>query len=255
MRGPSAGEPHRWRPVRVGPGVEHRRHQRVAVVLAPVPQGRAVLPRGLDGPDREDRGRASGRPGTPTSASSSGSRCGDGSGCRRPARTGPCDIDWRSLAVTARSIGLRAKATAMLVSSVIRSVCSAAGTRGRNGRCGPPRRSRCRRPRWPRPRRRARRRRRCEAPGRRRPSSSGHHNPMTEATRRPARPAIERLEATEQIRQLAARYALALDSRDVETLVVAVRPRRDDRRRPRGPRGARRVVRPGAAARTRSRST
>lgn len=30
---------------------------------------------------------------------------------------------------------------------------------------------------------------------------------------------IERLEATEQIRQLAARYALALDSRDVETLV------------------------------------
>ena len=29
---------------------------------------------------------------------------------------------------------------------------------------------------------------------------------------------IERLEATEQIRQLAARYALALDSRDVPTL-------------------------------------
>lgn len=35
---------------------------------------------------------------------------------------------------------------------------------------------------------------------------------------------IERIEATEQIRQLAARYALALDSRDVEALVALFVP-------------------------------
>ena len=37
---------------------------------------------------------------------------------------------------------------------------------------------------------------------------------------------LERLEATEAIRQLAARYALALDSRDVQTLAWPVRRRR-----------------------------
>ena len=35
---------------------------------------------------------------------------------------------------------------------------------------------------------------------------------------------IERIEATEQIRQLAARYALALDSRDVDALVALFVP-------------------------------
>ena len=44
----------------------------------------------------------------------------------------------------------------------------------------------------------------------------GHHNGMTDESDLARR--IERLEATEAIRQLAARYALALDSRDVQTL-------------------------------------
>jgi hypothetical protein len=44
----------------------------------------------------------------------------------------------------------------------------------------------------------------------------GHHNGMTDQSDLTRR--IERLEATEAIRQLASRYALALDSRDVQTL-------------------------------------
>ena len=43
----------------------------------------------------------------------------------------------RSLAICARSIGLRAKATAMLVISSMRSVCSAASKSGKKGPCGP----------------------------------------------------------------------------------------------------------------------
>jgi hypothetical protein len=45
---------------------------------------------------------------------------------------------------------------------------------------------------------------------------AGHHNGMTDQSDLARR--IERLEATEAIRQLASRYALALDSRDVQTL-------------------------------------
>ena len=48
------------------------------------------------------------------------------------------------------------------------------------------------------------------------PAWPGHHNGMTDESDLARR--IERLEATEAIRQLAARYALALDSRDVQTL-------------------------------------
>src|SRR3954471_21811983 len=50
-----------------------------------------------------------------------------------------------------------------------------------------------------------------------RPSGS-HHNGMTDRDDQDLARRIERLEATEAIRQLAARYALALDSRDVPTL-------------------------------------
>jgi hypothetical protein len=45
----------------------------------------------------------------------------------------PRDAVWRSFAVVASVIGLRAKATAMPVPTWIRSVCSAASIRGRNG--------------------------------------------------------------------------------------------------------------------------
>ena len=51
----------------------------------------------------------------------------------RPSRNRPCDMVWRSLAVTASVIGLRAKATAIPVPTWSRSVCSAASARGRNG--------------------------------------------------------------------------------------------------------------------------
>ena len=51
----------------------------------------------------------------------------------RPSRNRPWDAVWRSLATTARFMGLRAKATAIPVPSWIRSVCSAASIRGRNG--------------------------------------------------------------------------------------------------------------------------
>ena len=51
----------------------------------------------------------------------------------RPSMNLPWDSVWRSLAIMARFIGLRAKATAMPVPSLIRSVCSAARTRGKKG--------------------------------------------------------------------------------------------------------------------------
>ena len=50
-----------------------------------------------------------------------------------PRRKRPFDWVWRSLAVMARVIGLRAKATAMAVPTWSRSVCSAARTSGRKG--------------------------------------------------------------------------------------------------------------------------
>ena len=51
----------------------------------------------------------------------------------RPSMNRPLDRVWRSLATMARVIGLRAKATAMPVPSLIRSVCSAASASGRKG--------------------------------------------------------------------------------------------------------------------------
>ena len=52
-----------------------------------------------------------------------------------PEHEAPPDSACRSFAVLASSIGLRANATAMLVISVTRSVCSAASASGRNGPC------------------------------------------------------------------------------------------------------------------------
>ena len=51
----------------------------------------------------------------------------------RPSRKRPSESVWRSLAVAATVIGLRAKATAIPVPTWIRRVCSAARTRGRKG--------------------------------------------------------------------------------------------------------------------------
>ncbi len=51
----------------------------------------------------------------------------------RPSMKRPREVVWRSLATMARFMGLRAKATAIPVPSWIRSVCSAATIRGRNG--------------------------------------------------------------------------------------------------------------------------
>ena len=50
-----------------------------------------------------------------------------------PSMNRPLEKVWRSLASTAVLMGLRAKATAIPVPSSIRSVCSAASRRGRNG--------------------------------------------------------------------------------------------------------------------------
>ncbi len=51
----------------------------------------------------------------------------------RPSMNRPRAMLWRSLAVVARVIGLRAKATAIPVPTWMRSVCVAARTRGRKG--------------------------------------------------------------------------------------------------------------------------
>jgi hypothetical protein len=51
----------------------------------------------------------------------------------RPRMKRPCDADWRSHAVWARVMGLRAKATAMAVPRSRLSVSWAASSRGRNG--------------------------------------------------------------------------------------------------------------------------
>jgi hypothetical protein len=51
----------------------------------------------------------------------------------RPRMKRPSEKRWRSWALWASVIGLRAKATAMLVPISIRSLCSAARSRVRNG--------------------------------------------------------------------------------------------------------------------------
>ena len=51
----------------------------------------------------------------------------------RPRMNRPCDAAWRSHAVLASVIGLRAKATAIDVPTSSVVVCSIAGTSGRNG--------------------------------------------------------------------------------------------------------------------------
>jgi hypothetical protein len=53
----------------------------------------------------------------------------------RPRMNRPADARWRSFAVYAVTIGVRANATAMPVPSSIRSVCSAAMAAGRKGSC------------------------------------------------------------------------------------------------------------------------
>jgi hypothetical protein len=51
----------------------------------------------------------------------------------RPRMNRPCEASWRSHAVWARVIGLRANATAMPVARSTRSVAWAATSNGRNG--------------------------------------------------------------------------------------------------------------------------
>ena len=55
----------------------------------------------------------------------------------RPSAKRPRESVCRSLLAWATSMGLRANATAMLLNSNARDVCSAASASGKNGSCGP----------------------------------------------------------------------------------------------------------------------
>jgi hypothetical protein len=127
------GQEDRRRAVGVRSGVEERGHEGVGVEVAPEGQLGAVVPRRPDGPHGLDELAHPGGGVRPRHRVPLGDV---GLDLRAQAEHEPAFREgWRSLAMTAVVIGLRAKATAIPVPNSMRSVCSAARSSGKNGSC------------------------------------------------------------------------------------------------------------------------